>query len=103
MSALAKPSLLGAIASLLYPASCTICSASVEAGEHLCPECENKVSRIVPPFCAKCSEPFDGAITNEFACANCAHRKLHFEAAVAAYRPRRNVRHLVLRFLYRRQ
>src|SRR2546423_7141834 len=88
MSALARPSLLAGLASLLYPAACTICSASVEAGEHLCSECENKVSRIVPPFCAKCSEPFDGAITNEFACANCAHRKLHFEAAVAAYRPR---------------
>src|SRR5437588_5926106 len=103
MSELAKPSLLGAIASLLYPASCTICAASVETGEYLCSECENQVSRIVPPFCAKCSEPFDGAITSEFACANCAHRKIHFEAAVAAYRARGIVRHVMLNFKYGRQ
>src|SRR5256885_1528569 len=103
MSAIAKPSLLGGIASLLYPPSCTICAAAVEAGEHLCFECENKVSRIVPPFCAKCSEPFDGAITTEFACANCAHRKLHFEAAVAAYRARGIVRQVMLNFKYGRQ
>ena len=103
MSDLAKPSLLGAIASLLYPASCTICAASVETGEYLCSECDNQVSRIVPPFCAKCSEPFDGAITSEFACANCAHRKIHFEAAVAAYRARGIVRHVMLNFKYGRQ
>ena len=103
MSELAKPSLLGGIASLLYPASCTICAASVETGEYLCSECDNQVSRIVPPFCAKCSEPFDGAITSEFACANCAHRKIHFEAAVAAYRARGIVRHVMLNFKYGRQ
>src|SRR5947207_4258903 len=103
MSMLAKPSLIGGIASLLYPPSCTICSAPVEAGEHLCPECEAKVTRIVPPFCAKCSEPFQGAITTAFACANCAQRKLHFEAAVATYRARGIVRHVMLNFKYGRQ
>src|SRR2546423_5239692 len=103
MSELTKPSLFGAIASLLYPASCTICAASVETGEYLCSECENQVSRIVPPFCAKCSEPFDGAITSEFACANCAHRKIHFEAAVVAYRARGNVWGVLMGFLKRRQ
>jgi predicted amidophosphoribosyltransferase len=56
--------------------------ASVDLGEYLCDECEAKVSRIMPPFCAKCSEPFDGAITTTFACANCAHRVLYFDAAV---------------------
>src|SRR5260370_11614544 len=88
MSMHATPSFFRGIASLLYPPSCTICSASVDLGEYLCSECEAKVSRIVPPFCAKCSEPFDGAITTTFACANCAHRVLHFDSAVSAYRPR---------------
>lgn len=100
---LARPNLLGGIASLLYPAACTICSASVDPGEYLCHECESKISRIVPPFCAKCSEPFDGAITTEFACANCAHRKIYFEAAVSAYRARGIVRHVILNFKYGRQ
>lgn len=89
--------------SLLYPPACTICSAPVVVGEYLCRECESKVSRIVPPFCEKCSEPFDGAITTTFACANCAHRKLHFETAVSSYRARGIVRHVILNFKYGRQ
>ena len=103
MSTIAKPSFVGSIASLLYPPSCTICAASVDLGEHLCAECESKVTRIVPPFCAKCSEPFDGAITTTFACANCAHRRLYFEAAVSAYRARGIVRHVMLNFKYGKQ
>ena len=103
MSALATPSILRGIASLLYPPSCTICAVSVDSGEYLCQECEGKISRIVPPFCAKCSEPFDGAITSTFSCANCAHRRLHFDAAISAYRSRGIVRHVILNFKYGRQ
>lgn len=91
------------IASLVYPPSCTICSASVGPYEYLCLDCEAKLSRIVPPFCAKCSEPFDGAITTTFSCANCAHRDLYFDAAVSAYRSRGIARHVILNFKYGRQ
>jgi len=100
---LAKADFFRGITSLIYPPACTICSASVDIGEYLCAECEAKVTRIVPPFCAKCSEPFGGAITTMFACANCAHRKLYFEAAVSAYRARGIVRHVILNFKYGRQ
>lgn len=103
MSAHVTPSLLRGIGSLFFPPSCTICAASMDLDEYLCPECETKVLRIVPPFCAKCSEPFEGAITTNFACANCAHRTLHFEAAVSAYRARGIVRHVILNFKYGRQ
>jgi ComF family protein len=103
MSALVTPDVLGGLASLLYPPSCTVCSAPVEIGEYLCDQCEAKVTRIAPPFCAKCSEPFDGAITTIFECANCAHRILHFEAAVSAYRARGIVRHVILNFKYGKQ
>src|SRR5438309_425015 len=99
----ATPDFIHGIASLLYPPACTICSAPVDSGEYLCAECESKVSRIVPPFCATCSEPFDGAITTTFSCANCAHRRLYFEAAVSAYRARGIVRHVILNFKYGRQ
>lgn len=91
------------VVSLVYPPSCTICSAPVEFSEYLCTDCEAKLSRIVPPFCAKCSEPFDGAITTTFACANCAHRALYFDAAVSAYRSRGIARHVILNFKYGRQ
>src|SRR6266849_7698705 len=115
MSALAKFNGLAAIASLLYPPVCTICAATIAQGEYLCGECDTKTTRIVSPFCAKCSEPFAGAITGEFNCANCEHRILHFDAAVAAYRSRGlfaasfsifkygrqlHLRHLVARWLF---
>ncbi|HEX4638825.1 MAG TPA: ComF family protein [Chthoniobacterales bacterium] len=99
----AAPDFFRSAAALLYPPACTICAAPVDPGEHLCSECESKVPRIVPPFCAKCSEPFDGAITSAFACANCAHRTLYFETAVAAYRARGIARHVILNFKYGRQ
>lgn len=98
-----KPDLFNGLVSLLYPPACTICSTSVGAGEYLCSACETKVTRIVPPFCAKCSEPFDGAITTVFACANCAHRTLYFEAAVSSHRARGIVRHVILDFKYGKQ
>ena len=101
--ALAKTDPLSAIFSLLYPPLCTICMEPVAAGEYLCDECDGKVGRIVPPFCSRCSEPFPGAITGEFRCANCEHRKLHFEAAVSAYRSRGIVRRIVLDFKYGKQ
>jgi ComF family protein len=57
----------------------------------------------VAPFCAKCSEPFPGAITQTFSCANCENRVLHFDCAVAAYRSRGLVRRLVHQFKYAKQ
>ena len=98
--ALAKFSPLRAIVSLLYPPACAICSADVAARKYLCNECETKLVRIEPPFCSKCSEPFQGAITNPFDCANCAHRTLYFENAVSAFRSGGMVRRVILDFKY---
>lgn len=103
MLKLAKLNPIGAFASLVYPPACVVCSATVEPNEYLCDACDDKITRIVPPFCARCSEPFDGAITNEFHCANCAQREIFFEAAVAAYRSRGIVRKVLLDFKYGRQ
>jgi competence protein ComFC len=103
MMALHKVELFEAAISLVYPPFCTICGASVRAGEYLCSTCEAKAIRITVPFCEKCSEPFEGAITSAFTCANCAHRTLYFSAAVAAYRGRGIVRHVVHEFKYGRQ
>src|SRR6266478_157438 len=100
---LAAPNFIRGIASLVYPPTCTICAGSVGPHDYLCADCETKLSRIVPPFCAKCSEPFDGAITTTFSCANCAHRALYFDAAVSAYRSRGIARHVILNFKYGRQ
>lgn len=103
MIALRKSELLQAAVSLLYPPSCTICRKTVRAGEYLCDDCEAKVIRIVPPFCERCSEPFEGSINTAFSCANCTHRTIYFAAAVAAYRGRGIVRDVIHQFKYNRQ
>src|SRR6266571_5981220 len=103
MIALPKLDGIGAIASLLYPPVCTICGANLRAGEYLCDQCDAKTVRVIAPFCQKCSEPFEGSITDTFTCANCAHRTIHFDAAVAAYRSRGIVRQIIHEFKYGRQ
>ena len=103
MIALRKFELLEAAASLLYPPACTLCGGNTRAGEYLCEQCEAKATRIVAPFCQQCSEPFEGAITSAFTCANCTHRSIYFDAAVAAYRGRGVVRQIIHDFKYGRQ
>jgi len=94
---------LRALVSLFYPPSCALCAVSIEWAEYLCQACQAKAPRIKPPFCETCSEPFPGAITERFSCANCAHRVLHFESAVAAYRSRGVVRKIIHDFKYGQQ
>lgn len=94
---------LRALASLFYPSLCSICSTAVDPTEYVCEPCSRKAPRIQSPFCAKCSEPFYGAITDSFSCANCSHRVLHFDSAVASYRSRGIVRKLVHEFKYGKQ
>jgi competence protein ComFC len=103
MIALRKSELLQAAISLLYPATCTICGKHLSAGRYLCDACETKVLRVVAPFCDRCSEPFAGSMTSAFTCANCAHRTIYFDAAVAAYRSRGIVREVIHEFKYARQ
>jgi ComF family protein len=100
MRNVALPEFVSAAVSLLYPATCVVCSANVGRAEYLCDDCQQRAPRIAAPFCAKCSEPFPGAITQTFSCANCEHRVLHFDCAVAAYRSRGLVRRLVHQFKY---
>jgi ComF family protein len=102
MIALQNSELFQAAVSLLYPETCAICGKNVRAGEYLCDGCEAKVIRILPPFCETCSEPFEGSITSAFTCANCAHRTMYFDAAVAAYRGRGIVREVIHEFKYGR-
>src|SRR5438477_395894 len=103
MLARALPEIFSATTSLFYPATCVVCSANIDGAEYLCADCRQRAPRIVPPFCAKCSEPFSGAITQVFSCANCEHRALHFDCAVAAYRSRGLVRNVLHQFKYDKQ
>lgn len=97
---LARKNPFEALISLFYPPVCAGCGTDVNGDQRVCVECEPKLARIVPPFCAKCSEPFSGAFSGPFDCANCAHRELHFDAAVSAFRSRGIVRKIILDFKY---
>ncbi len=103
MPARALPNPFRGLVSLFYPSFCAACFGAVEQGEKLCGSCGDNAPRIRPPFCAKCSQPFAGAITGSFTCANCEDRVLHFDAAVSAYRSRGVVRKLMHDFKYSRQ
>ena len=103
MPLLAPSRIIEAATSLFYPATCVVCAANVERSQYLCGDCSERAPRVVPPFCAKCSEPFPGAITQTFSCANCEHRTLHFDCAVAAYRSRGLVRNVLHQFKYGKQ
>ena len=89
--------------SLLYPPHCAACGADTVAGIYLCAACAGEAKRIESPFCRQCSQPFDGAITGEFICAQCQDRKYHFDCAVTRYMSRGVVREFIHRFKYERQ
>lgn len=90
----------GAFLTLLYPPHCAVCGAGLDRGRHLCATCNETARRIKEPFCKTCSQPFDGAIEQEFSCSNCGQRRFHFECAVTCYQSRGIVRELLLRFKY---
>jgi ComF family protein len=89
--------------SLLYPPCCEACGAGVEHPRYLCEACEAGAVRIDAPFCEVCSEPFQGAMSGPFTCANCADRKFRFTCAVARYRSQGIVRDFIHRFKYWRE
>lgn len=95
--------LLGTLGTLLFPPHCAVCRVATERGVHLCEDCGINIQRIVPPFCGRCSQPFEGAITQQFTCANCAGREVHFECAVAPYRSVGVVRDFIHAFKYNHQ
>ena len=95
--------LFSALGTLCFPPHCAKCHDATEAGVHLCADCACGTQRIVAPFCERCSQPFDGAITQTFTCSNCAGRKIHFECAVAPYRSVGVVRDFIHAFKYNHQ
>jgi ComF family protein len=94
---------LQTLGTLCFPPHCAECRAATRPGDGLCERCAAKARRIVAPFCERCSQPFDGSITQRFVCSNCEGRELHFECAVAPYRSHGIVRDLIHAFKYERR
>ena len=95
--------LFTALGTLCFPPHCAACRIATEPGIHICTGCAGGATRIEAPFCECCSQPFDGAITQQFTCSNCAGREVHFQCAVAAYRSTGVVRDFIHAFKYERQ
>lgn len=93
----------GSLLSLCFPPKCAICGSDTASGVHLCETCAGEIEHIREPFCARCSTPFHGAITEEFVCADCKERGQHFECAVACYLSTGPVRDFIHGFKYQRQ
>ena len=94
---------ISALGTLCFPPYCAACRVATDPDVHLCANCAESAHRIEAPFCQCCSQPFDGAITQHFTCANCAGREVHFECAAAAYLSRGVVRDFIHAFKYERQ
>lgn len=93
---------------LLYTRRCEVCQEQVEAGRTgpsrwLCDPCLNNLPELNAPYCSRCGEPYDGAITDAFQCGNCLDLRLRFDFAIAAYRADDAVRDLIHRFKYQRE
>ncbi|MEM0896745.1 MAG: ComF family protein [Verrucomicrobiota bacterium] len=90
----------GALHTILYPPHCEHCDARTEENEVLCDDCLRSNRAIEPPFCETCGEPFHGALSGRFECANCGDRSFSFEFAIGAWRNRGAVRSLLHKFKY---
>ena len=93
---------LTALGTLFHPPHCAGCDQPTGAGEYLCKSCLDtaKKSQLRSPFCATCSEPFDGALSGPFQCPHCVERRFRFSTAIASYRSRGLIRDLIHAFKY---
>lgn len=94
----------GAGLAYFYPEACQVCEASraTPAEGYVCAGCWQQVRFIKAPFCERCGLPFDGAITEDFECANCLEMELHFTHARSAVVARGVVLEVIHRYKYSR-
>ncbi len=92
------------IVDLVFPRNCQFCATPLAESERgvICAPCLATARMIEPPFCQRCSLPFDGAISEPFVCGYCHNLHFHFERAVCACRAEGIVRDSIHRFKYNR-
>ncbi len=76
---------------------------SLSHGSYLCDSCADSLRPIEAPFCDRCGETFDGAITDTFTCPNCHDICFAFDFALAALHSEGEARALIHDFKYRSQ
>ena len=77
---------LSPLLQLLYPSRCLGCQAPVESGELLCPACDTRLPRHLPPYCQRCGGAVEGAWDATPTCGICRQTAWVFRRARSAYR-----------------
>lgn len=95
------PGLAESLGGLFFPPHCAACRKPVPWRVILCQRCLDRAPRVGLPRCDVCSQPFAGAIDGgRLVCPNCGDRKFAFRYAVAIFRRRGWVSHLIAGFKY---
>jgi competence protein ComFC len=94
-----------AVASLLFPAPCSVCGELLETGSRIpvCAACLNSLQRLEPPFCRQCGRPFPPVRGREASsvCRACARGLYHFDIGRSLARYDATVQRLVTLLKYR--
>jgi ComF family protein len=86
---------------LLWPRVCEGCGGSVVGlSRYLCWDCLAALPLIQAPYCVRCGDPVEGAITWDYVCSACVDRPPPFEQARSALRFRGPVKDVLHRFKY---
>jgi len=77
----------GAVRDLLFPLSCTICSASIStSGSALCTKCLEEIRLISSPLCTICGLEMVSSSPGDHLCGSCLRKKPPFHSARAVAR-----------------
>ena len=102
-----SPSLVSAAArvargtvDILYPRVCAVCGSADLGGKYVCWECLAQMHFIRDPYCSICGDPFEGAVSHEFACSWCLQHEPAFDLARSAARYRGGLGIMLQQFKY---
>lgn len=91
----------GVLLDFLWPRACEACGRPAgAAGRYLCWDCLAALPAIALPFCSRCGDPVEGAITRGYVCSLCVDRAPAFDLARSAIRFRGAAPELLHRFKY---
>ena len=88
----------------VYPESCQICARirATPAECYVCEACRAGIALIDVPFCQRCGLPYEGEITTDFVCSNCAGLDLYFSSARSAALAKGVLLEIIHRYKYQR-